>query len=75
MRRTRSGAIRPKPEVEPPVIPTDYKWAQEFGLIRKSAAFILTISDERGRELLYADMWISDVFEEDIGLGGVVSLL
>ncbi|KAH8112088.1 hypothetical protein DFH11DRAFT_1745238 [Phellopilus nigrolimitatus] len=60
-----SGAVFPKPEREPPVIPMDYKWAQELGLIRKPAAFISTISDERGQELLY----------EDIGLGGVVSSL
>lgn len=46
-----------------------------LGLIRKPAAFISTISDERGQELLYAGMRISDVFKEDIGLGGVVSLL
>ncbi|KAH8102341.1 hypothetical protein DFH11DRAFT_1552652 [Phellopilus nigrolimitatus] len=59
------GAVRPKPEREPPVIPMDYKWAQELGLIRKPAAFISTISDERSHELLY----------EDIGLGGVVSSL
>ncbi|KAI5121419.1 hypothetical protein M0805_006182 [Coniferiporia weirii] len=69
------GAVRPKPEREPPVIPMDYKWAQELGLIRKPAAFISTISDERGQELLYAGMRISDVFREEIGLGGVVSLL
>ncbi|KAF8198645.1 citrate synthase-like protein [Pholiota molesta] len=71
----RNGTISPKPEVEPPVIPMDYKWAQELGLIRKPSAFISTISDERGQELLYAGMRISDVFKEDIGLGGVVSLL
>ncbi|KAG2143523.1 ATP citrate lyase [Suillus bovinus] len=69
------GVIVPTREVEPPVIPMDYKWAQELGLIRKPAAFISTISDERGQELLYAGMRISDVFREDIGLGGVVSLL
>ncbi|KAG0696425.1 ATP citrate lyase [Suillus ampliporus] len=71
----REGTIVPAGEVEPPVIPMDYKWAQELGLIRKPAAFISTISDERGQELLYAGMRISDVFKEDIGLGGVVSLL
>lgn len=71
----RNGVIQPKAEVDPPVIPMDYKWAQELGLIRKPAAFISTISDERGQELLYAGMRISDVFKEDIGLGGVVSLL
>ncbi|TFY51844.1 hypothetical protein EVJ58_g10350, partial [Rhodofomes roseus] len=74
-RLVSSGAIVPKPEREPPVIPMDYKWAQELGLIRKPAAFISTISDERGQELLYAGMRITDVFKEDIGLGGVVSLL
>ncbi|KAG2352825.1 alpha subunit of ATP citrate lyase [Suillus spraguei] len=56
------------------IVPTK-DWAQELGLIRKPAAFISTISDERGQELLYAGMRISDVFREDIGLGGVVSLL
>ena len=66
-----SGAITTKQER---VISMDYKWAQELGLIRKPAAFISTISDERGQELLYAGMRISDVFKE-IGLGGVVSLL
>ncbi|KDQ60404.1 hypothetical protein JAAARDRAFT_32808 [Jaapia argillacea MUCL 33604] len=67
--------IVPKPERDPPVIPMDYKWAQELGLIRKPAAFISTISDERGQELMYAGMRISDVFRDNIGLGGVVSLL
>jgi hypothetical protein len=71
----RGGTIVPKREVKPPVIPMDYKWAQELGLIRKPAAFISTISDERGQELLYAGMKISEVFREDIGLGGVVALL
>ncbi|KDQ10996.1 hypothetical protein BOTBODRAFT_35757 [Botryobasidium botryosum FD-172 SS1] len=71
----RSGVIKPETEREPPVIPMDYKWAQELGLIRKPAAFISTISDERGQELLYAGMPISEVFKEDIGIGGVVSLL
>ncbi|KAJ7910270.1 ATP citrate lyase isoform 2 [Mycena leptocephala] len=70
----KKGVVVVKAEMEPPVIPMDYKWAQELGLIRKPAAFISTISDERGQELLYAGMRISDVFKEDIGLGGVVSL-
>ncbi|KAJ9127036.1 hypothetical protein QFC24_001268 [Naganishia onofrii] len=69
------GQIVPKPEVQPPTIPMDYKWAQELGMIRKPAAFISTISDERGQELLYAGMRISDVFKEEIGIGGVISLL
>ncbi|KAK9416218.1 putative ATP citrate synthase [Seiridium unicorne] len=67
--------IVPQPEPVVPKIPIDYSWAQELGLIRKPAAFISTISDDRGQELLYAGMPISDVFREDIGIGGVMSLL
>ena len=53
----------------------DYQWASKLGLIRKPAAFISTISDERGQELMYAGMRISDVFKEELGIGGVISLL
>lgn len=69
------GVILKKKEPMVPKIPMDYSWAQELGLIRKPAAFISTISDDRGQELLYAGMPISDVFKEDIGIGGVMSLL
>ena len=65
----------PQPEKEPPTVPMDYKWAQELGLIRKPASMMSSISDERGEELLYAGMPISDVFKEEIGIGGVLSLL
>lgn len=71
----QQGSIVPQTEPVPPKIPIDYAWAQELGLIRKPAAFISTISDDRGQELLYAGMPISDVFREDIGIGGVMSLL
>ena len=71
----KKGTIKPQAEPVPPKIPIDYSWAQELGLIRKPAAFISTISDDRGQELLYAGMPISDVFREDIGIGGVMSLL
>ncbi|KAH0607046.1 uncharacterized protein H6S33_003034 [Morchella sextelata] len=70
-----AGTIVPQPEPIPPKIPIDYSWAQELGLVRKPAAFISTISDDRGQELLYAGMPISDVFREEIGIGGVMSLL
>jgi ATP citrate (pro-S)-lyase len=61
----RNNVIQAKPERSPPNIPMDYKWAQELGMIRKPASFISTISDERGQELLYAGMPISDVFKDD----------
>lgn len=34
-----------------------------------------SICDERGQELLYAGMPISDVLTKNVGIGGVVSLL
>ncbi|KAI9291672.1 ATP-citrate synthase [Neoconidiobolus thromboides FSU 785] len=71
----QGGVIKPRPEPETPKIPIDYSWAVELGLVRKPAAFVSTISDDRGQELLYAGMRISDVFKEEIGIGGVLSLL
>src|SRR3569833_3933735 len=71
----QTGTVKPQPEPAVPKIPIDYSWAQELGRIRKPAAFISTISDDRGQELLYAGMPISDVFKEDVGIGGVMSLL
>ncbi|XP_013388694.1 ATP-citrate synthase isoform X2 [Lingula anatina] len=69
------GDIVPAPEVPPPTVPMDYAWARELGLIRKPASFMTSICDERGQELLYAGMPITDIFKEDIGIGGVLSLL
>ncbi|KAK5827519.1 citrate synthase-like protein [Linnemannia elongata] len=71
----KKGAIIVRSEPETPKIPIDYSWAQELGLVRKPASFVSTICDDRGQELLYAGMRISDVFKEDIGIGGVLSLL
>ncbi|XP_076680566.1 ATP-citrate synthase-like [Andrena cerasifolii] len=69
------GTIVPKSEVPPPNVPMDYSWARELGLIRKPSSFITTISDERGHELLYAGMPISEVLQQKLGIGGVISLL
>jgi ATP citrate (pro-S)-lyase len=71
----KDGVIHPRAEPEVPKIPIDYSWAQELGLVRKPASFVSTIVDDRGQELLYAGMRITDVFKEDIGIGGVLSLL
>lgn len=71
-RLLNSGVISPKTERSPPNIPIDYKWAQELGLVRKPAQFISTISDERGQELLYNGMRISDVFKEDVSAAVVM---
>jgi len=65
----------PKPDVEPPRIPIDYEVALRDGIIRRSAHFISTISDDRGEELRYCGIPISEIFEEQYGLGGVIGLL
>lgn len=70
-----SGEIVPRPEVPVPKVPMDYAWAKNLGLIRKPANFISSITDDRGEELRYAGMPISQVFEEDLGIGGVLGLL
>ncbi|XP_071811509.1 ATP-citrate synthase-like isoform X1 [Apostichopus japonicus] len=69
------GKIVPQPEVPPPTVPMDFNWARELGLIRKPASFMTSIVDERGQELLYGGMPISDVFEKNVGIGGTLSLL
>jgi ATP citrate (pro-S)-lyase len=71
----KAGTIVCGPEPPEPKVPIDFKWAQELGLIRKPANFVTSISDDRGQELSYAGMPITDVFRDDIGIGGVISLL
>jgi ATP citrate (pro-S)-lyase len=71
----KKGIIYPKPEPPVPKIPMDYAKALKEGLIRKPSNFICTISDDRGEELLYGKMPISEVFKQNIGIGGVLSIL
>ncbi len=71
----RRGVIKPRPEPPVPKIPVDYAVALKTGMIRKPASFISSISDDRGDELLYGSMKISEVIEKDIGIGGVLSIL
>ena len=72
---TRAGHIAPIAEPPAPTMPMDFAWAKNLGLVRKPAAFVSSISDDRGEELLYAGVPISRVFEEELGVGGVLSLL
>jgi ATP citrate (pro-S)-lyase len=70
-----SKVILTKEEPVPPTVPMDYDWARELGLIRKPASFMSSICDDRGQELLYAGMPITDIIKADMGIGGVLSLL
>ncbi|EPR62005.1 putative ATP-citrate lyase [Toxoplasma gondii RUB] len=71
----KQGVIVPRKEVPVPRIPMDYAWAKKLGLVRKPKGFISTISDDRGEELLYAGWPISKVLGDQLGVGGVISLL
>merc|ERR1719181_2495794 len=69
------GNIVEEPEGETPAVPMDYTWAKKLGMVRKPANFISSISDDRGEELKYCGVTITDCFSQNIGIGGVLSLL
>jgi len=69
------GALQPLEEPPVPKIPMDFSWAMRLGLIRKPSSFTSSISDDRGEELLYSGMTISNVIESGIGIGGTIGLL
>jgi len=71
----QEGEIVETPEGETPVVPMDYTWAKKLGMVRKPANFISSIADDRGEELKYCGVTITDVFDKEMGIGGVLSLL
>ena len=71
----KKKVIVPKPEPAPVKVPMDYNTAVKAGLVRRPANFISTISDDRGEELKYGSLEISEVFKRDLGIGGVLSIL
>jgi succinyl-CoA synthetase alpha subunit len=72
---TAEGKIIPFEEPVPPPMPMDYAAAVRQGLIRKPTNFMSTISDDRGEELTYHKLPITEVIERDMGIGGVIGLL
>merc|ERR1712070_1002603 len=74
-RMVEDGDIVELPEAETPQVPVDFSWAKKLGMVRKPANFISSIADDRGEELKYCGVTISDVFSKDLGIGGVLSLL
>uniref|UniRef100_A0A6A7FXX1 ATP-citrate synthase n=3 Tax=Hirondellea gigas TaxID=1518452 RepID=A0A6A7FXX1_9CRUS len=70
-----ANRLLPRPEVVPPKIPVDYSWARKLGLIRKPTMFVSSIVDERGDELCYSGVPITQIFKNEMGIGGVLGLL
>jgi ATP citrate (pro-S)-lyase len=69
------GIIIPVEDIEPPQVPVDFNWAKKIGMVRKSSTFMSSISDERGDELNYGGVPISDVLSQGMGIGGTIGLL
>ncbi|MGQ9492449.1 MAG: citrate/2-methylcitrate synthase [Anaerolineae bacterium] len=74
-RLVREGKLVPKPDVEPQKVPMDYADAVRLKLVRRPTEFMTTISDDRGEEPKYCGVTISEVIEQNYGLGGVLGLL
>lgn len=65
-------------EKEEPVFPKplmDYQTALKNNVIRKSASFICTISDDRGEEVTYNNVPLSKIIETKEGIGGTIGHL
>ncbi len=71
----KNGTIKPAQEVEPPGLPVDFKVAGKEGKVRKATNFICSISDDRGEEVTYAGVPISEIIENEMGIGDVIGLL
>ncbi|MBC7079165.1 MAG: ATP citrate synthase [Methanothrix sp.] len=69
------GKVKEVVEPQVPRIPVDYSKALSTGMIRRPTTFICTISDDRGEEVLYAGIPLSEVLERNMGIGGVIGLL
>ena len=69
------GVIKPAPEPQVPVIPLDFAQALKEGKVRRPSSFVSTISDDRGDELEYARVPISEVLKGDAPLGRAIGLL
>ncbi len=69
------GTITPVEEPIPPTLPIDYPIALREGLIRKKRGIVSSISDDRGEELTYNKVPITEVVERELGIGGVIGLL
>ncbi|GJD07273.1 ATP-citrate synthase beta chain protein 1 [Galdieria sulphuraria] len=74
-RLVKDGVIIPAVEIAPEILPKDLHTALKEGHIRKATHIVSTISDDRGEEPLYLGIPISEVIQQQMGIGDVISLL
>jgi len=69
------GIIKEIEETDHPKPLLDYAFALKNGIIRKPASFICTISDDRGEEVTYNRIPLSEIIKGGIGIGGTIGHL
>jgi succinyl-CoA synthetase alpha subunit len=70
-----NGAIPELQEVEPQRVPMDYSKAVATGVVRRSASFVSSITDDRGEDVLYAGVPLVEIISQGKGIGEVIGLL
>jgi len=71
----QKGEIPEIKEFVPPQVPMDFDKAVKEGLVRRHRQFVTTISDDRGEEVKYAGVPLSEIIENKKGIGYVIGLL
>lgn len=71
----KKGVIKPVALPKPVAVPVDYNKAVKAGVVRKPTSFLSTISDDRGEELSYNGIPISEIIENGNGIGGAIGHL
>merc|ERR1711988_1619474 len=71
-----AGKLVPVQEPEIPVVPKDFMTLKKLGVVRPAPAnMVCSISDDRGDEVTYGGLKLSDICEQNLGIGGALSLL
>jgi ATP citrate (pro-S)-lyase len=69
------GIITPRVEEGPQSLPESYVTLLRDGRVRRETGIVSTICDDRGEEPTYCGMSVSDIIEEKLSIGDVISLL
>eukprot|EP00391_Amoebophrya_sp_Ameob2_P003226 CAMPEP_0179008908 /NCGR_PEP_ID=MMETSP0795-20121207/15985_1 /TAXON_ID=88552 /ORGANISM="Amoebophrya sp., Strain Ameob2" /LENGTH=1129 /DNA_ID=CAMNT_0020704061 /DNA_START=81 /DNA_END=3470 /DNA_ORIENTATION=- len=76
MNLVQNGEVPVFEEPEVPQVPKDFKTLQKLGVVRPVPAnMVCSISDDRGDEVTYGGMKLSNIMQMNQGVGSVISLL
>ena len=74
-RLKEKGVIPEIEEPEVPPIPEDFSIALKQGKVRRPTRFICTVTDDRGEDVLYAGIPLTEIIEKKYSLGEIIGLL